>query len=97
MKKILILSILSLLTWNINAQDFTADTTKGCLPATIQFNALIGASWEWDFGDGSTHSFTNPATHNYTTAGTFTVKCTIKFADGSPDQIITKTNYITIS
>jgi hypothetical protein len=28
---------------DIMLNDFTADTTKGCLlPATIQFNALIG-------------------------------------------------------
>ena len=61
MRKILILSLLSLLAWHVKAQDFKADTTKGCVPAVINFNALIGDTWEWDFGDGSTPVFTNPS------------------------------------
>ena len=97
MRKILILSLLSLLAWHVKAQDFKADTTKGCVPAIINFNALIGDTWEWDFGDGSTPVFTNPASHAYTSAGVYTVKCTINFANGNPQQIITKTNYITVS
>ena len=97
MRKILILSLLSLLAWHVKAQDFKADTTKGCVPALINFNALIGDTWEWDFGDGSTPVFTNPASHAYMSAGVYTVKCTINFANGNPQQIITKTNYITVS
>ena len=95
--KRLIIFLVAFIALQANAQDFTSDTTKGCIPTVISFSTIYGNAWEWDFGDGSTHSFTNPATHVYLTPGVYTVKCTLSYADGSPDKIITKTNYITIS
>ena len=51
-------------------------------------------SWSWDFGDGGTSTVQNP-THQYMTAGTYTVSLTATNAYGSDTE--TKTNYITIN
>ena len=45
----------------------------GCAPYTLQFvNTGRGATFHWDFGDGTTGTDTNP-THTYTEAGLYTV------------------------
>lgn len=45
----------------------------GCAPYNVQFeNTSQGTSFQWDFGDGTTSTLTNPS-HTYTTGGTFTV------------------------
>ncbi|MBU2020252.1 MAG: PKD domain-containing protein, partial [Bacteroidetes bacterium] len=66
--------------------DFETDT--GCVnqPLTFRNNTVTGfnsscsgsAVFNWDFGDGSTLTTTNPGnvTHTYTTAGRYTVKLT---------------------
>jgi gliding motility-associated-like protein len=53
---------------------FTTPPT-GCIPYNAIFNntSLAGQSFEWDFGDGSTSTATNP-THLYNVAGTYTIK-----------------------
>jgi len=55
---------------------FTADTTKGCVPLKVKFNALAGSSFDsytWDFGNTQTGN-TNPAEVVYSTVDTFDVK-----------------------
>lgn len=60
----------------------------GCKsPCTVSFtNTSQNAdSYLWDFGDGATSTADNP-THQYTTAGTYTVTLTATGAGGDPDQ-----------
>ena len=57
--------------------DFDADVLGGCLPVEVQFTDLSqdifpGAVYEWNLGDGTTSNVQNP-THEYTTAGLFSV------------------------
>ena len=55
-----------------------------CVPGSLNFldNSLTGNSndpisyWLWDFGDGSTSTQQNPS-HNYTTAGTYSITLTV--------------------
>jgi PKD repeat protein len=97
MKKLLIISFLSLLVSQVYA-DFSANVTQGCAPVMVTFNETSGNGvyWEWNFGDGSTTIYTNPASHQYNTAGVYTVTLTVRYSDGS-SEVITKTNYIRIS
>ncbi|MDQ3278600.1 MAG: PKD domain-containing protein, partial [Bacteroidota bacterium] len=44
------------------------------------------SKWQWDFGDGSTSSEVNKATHAYTRAGTYTVILTITDLLGCKSQ-----------
>ncbi len=44
----------------------------GCAPYTLTFHSTGRGTLQWDFGDGSTSTATNP-THTYTTPGTYTV------------------------
>ena len=85
------------ISWHVKHKILKPILPKDVYLAVINFNALIGDTWEWDFGDGSTPVFTNPASHAYTSAGVYTVKCTINYANSNSQQIITKTNYITVS
>jgi len=59
--------------------EFSADTTVGNAPMTIQFSAntsLAASSWDWDFGDGGTATEQNPS-YEYTNPGTYDVSLTI--------------------
>jgi PKD repeat protein len=58
---------------------FSADNYNSCTNQGVTFTALnnAGATHAWDFGDGTTGSSSSPATHNYTTAGTYTVTLTV--------------------
>ncbi len=70
----------SALSWGVG---FAADPSQGYAPAAVQFNdvsALPHSGVEWDFGDGSTSSETNPL-HTYTEAGAYTVSLTIHSLD----------------
>ncbi len=74
---------------------FSADSVQSCL-GTIKFtdNSTNGPStWAWDFGDGNTSTQKNP-THQYTTAGVFTIKLTASNSFGSDTEI--KTSYIEV-
>ncbi len=45
----------------------------GCAPYTVQFvNTGRGTAYQWDFGDGSTSTASNP-THTYTAGGLYTI------------------------
>lgn len=46
----------------------------GCAPYTVNFrNTGRGESYQWDFGDGSSSTETNP-THTFTSSGTYNVR-----------------------
>ncbi len=76
---------------------FTADTTSGYAPLTVQFtDASTGSptSWAWDFGDGSTDTAQSPS-HTFSTAGTCTVSLTATNEGGSSTE--TKIGLITVT
>lgn len=56
----------------VKAQFITAPT--GCIPYTAIFNntSIAGQTFQWDFGDGTTSTATNP-THLYSTPGSYTI------------------------
>lgn len=80
--------------------EFTADLTSGYTPLTVQFTdaSIAGTraitAWDWNFGDGSSHSALEAPSHTYTTAGTYTVSLTVTTAAGSSTR--TRTNYIAV-
>lgn len=62
-----------------------ASVTEGPAPLEVSFTAEVqgtAASYNWDFGDGSTSQEANP-THTFTTEGTYTVKLIVTAPDGS--------------
>ncbi|WP_297337902.1 PKD domain-containing protein, partial [Algoriphagus sp.] len=79
--------------------DFTQDVTEGCGPLSVSFtnNTSLASpiiSYLWEFGDGATSTLPNP-THEYTNAGTYTVKLTASDLDGC-SRTLTKTNLIEV-
>ena len=62
-----------------------ANSGENCQNQSFQFTDLSTISdpryavstWDWDFGDGSTHSTVQNPTHTYTTPGTYTVNLTV--------------------
>ena len=76
---------------------FLGAPLSGPLPLTVDFTDLSGGtvnSWSWNFGDGGTSTVQNPS-HEYTTAGTYTVSLTVTGPGGSDTE--TKTDYVTAS
>ncbi|MCE5213695.1 MAG: DUF3344 domain-containing protein [Methanobacterium sp.] len=78
--------------------DFTADTTSGFEPLTVNFTdnstGFIN-SWAWDFNnDDVTDSNVQNPTYTYTIPGTYTVKLTLTGPGGTVSE--TKTNYIAV-
>ena len=53
----------------------------------------IPTSWAWNFGDGTMSTAQNPS-HNYTSAGSYTVTLTATNGNGSTQEV--KTDYITL-
>ena len=77
---------------------FKATPLTGCTaPLNVVFTDLSirATSWRWDFGDGNTSAFQNPA-HIYLAPGFYTVKLRVSNANGCSDSIV-KTDYIKIS
>jgi gliding motility-associated-like protein len=66
--------------------DFS-DTSSGTFGNSYVFiDQTSGAtSWAWDFGDGGSSTQQNP-THDFPTAGTYTVVLTVTNANGCTDQ-----------
>ncbi|MEI6765724.1 MAG: PKD domain-containing protein [Bacteroidota bacterium] len=59
--------------------NISSDITSGCQPLNVYFKELSGnqgQTYFWDFGDGATDSIKYPM-HLYTSAGSFTVSCTV--------------------
>ncbi len=79
--------------------DFSASTTSGTAPLTVNFTDLSTenpTSWSWDFdNDGTEDSNEQNPSYTYTTAGTYTVSLTV--SDGTSSDTETKTDYITIT
>jgi len=77
------------------AADFTASTTVLCLETPVNFTDLStnAASWQWDFGDGSTSGAQHPS-HTYSAAGVYTVSLTVTNPCGVDTEI--KSQYITV-
>src|SRR5207244_945940 len=60
--------------------DFTANPTSGNAPCAVQFTDKSSGSitsWDWNFGDGSSHSSAQSPSHTYNTAGSYTVTLTV--------------------
>ena len=73
--------------------DFDVNHTETC-DGLVQFEDLstqIPQSWLWDFGDGQTSTFQNPA-HQYTQEGTYSVSLTVTNTLGENQK--TQTNFI---
>jgi PKD repeat protein len=79
--------------------NFNATPLSGTTSLTSTFtdtSTNSPTSWAWDFdNDGTTDSTLQNPTHQYTTAGTYSVKLTATNAYGS--NSITKTSYITVN
>ncbi len=76
--------------------NFSGSPTSGCVPLTVNFTDLSTgdiSTWSWTFGDGGTSGQQNPS-HQYTSAGTYTVSLTVTGPGGSDSE--TKTGYITV-
>jgi len=76
---------------------FTADTTSGPAPLTVQFTDLSTGgpvSWTWDFGDGESDTSQNPS-HIYNNAGFYTVTLTAVNRQGT-GYLKSESNYITV-
>jgi len=74
--------------------NFTANTTTGLNPETVQFtdtSSNTPTSWLWDFGDGTTSTDQNP-THVYSLPGSYTV--TLIATNNAGSSTLTQTNYI---
>lgn len=84
------------------AANFTADTTIGCVPFTVNFNNTSNGGpvgFLWNFGDTlsgplDTTSVTNP-THTFTHTGTFTITL-IAYGAGICNDTLVRTAYITV-
>lgn len=68
---------------------FTASVTAGDIPLTVEFDASASVDpdgslvqWQWTFGDGTTGSGA-VVSHTYTRAGKFTVRLTVRDAQGA--------------
>jgi gliding motility-associated-like protein len=80
--------------------DFTATNPINCKPPeNISFQNLSTGpgtlTYQWDFGDGGTSTAFNPS-HNYLTAGPFTVTLITTSSDGCVDTLI-KTNTVQLN
>ena len=76
---------------------FTANPLSSCKPPlTVNFNnqSLSGVSYNWDFGDGSISTLSNPV-HIYLSYGSYTITLVVTNAFGCTDTI-RRLNYIKI-
>lgn len=76
--------------------DFSYSPGSGCSPLNVSFTNLstYGKSYFWEFGDGATSTAEHPE-YLYTSAGTYSVKLTVKGENGE-QVIIIKENIIEV-
>jgi PKD repeat protein len=77
--------------------NFGATPTSGIPPLTVQFTDIstgTPASWNWNFGDGTTSNLQNPS-HVYSAIGDYTVTLTTTNVFGS--NTATKAGYIQVT
>ena len=70
--------------------DFDANPVSGGTPHRVDFTPIVegdAATYEWDFGDGTTSTEAAPA-HIYRTAGVYTVALTVQFVDGTSGKAV---------
>ncbi len=86
-------------TWGLPIADFSADVTVGTPSFSVEFTDKSSdkwgpvTGWEWDFGDGSPHTYGPVAVHRYNDgADAWTVSLTA-FGPGGSDTK-TKIDYI---
>ena len=72
---------------------FSGNGNPAPCPVTFTDSSENASSYSWDFGDGSPKSTDKNPTHNYITAGNYTVTLTIT----NSNEIHTKTSTINIS
>jgi len=82
----------------IPVADFTANTTEGSAPLTVQFTDTSTNSptqWNWDFGDGTNSTEQNPE-HVFSGEGTYNVTLVTINGDGSsnPKSMNIKVNSV---
>ena len=87
--------------YNNPEADFSADTTYGNAPLTVNFTDLSQSGstniigWQWDFGDNTSSEEQNP-THIYEDTGIYTVSLTVTDECDSTDTMINQ-NYILVN
>ncbi|MGE0079122.1 MAG: PKD domain-containing protein [Bacteroidales bacterium] len=80
--------------------DFSASTTKGLVPLSIDFSNNSTATnttittWAWDFGDGETSNLETPS-HIYNNIGTYSI--TLIASNGTDSDTLVKNDYIDVS
>lgn len=83
--------------FSVPVADFSAAPVSGTAPLDVQFSDISSGnitSWNWDFGDGANSTQQNPS-HQYATAGDYTVTLTVSGPGGSDSE--TKLNYISVT
>jgi PKD repeat protein len=78
--------------------DFSASPAAGTVPLVVQFTDLsvnTPTSWDWDYGDGTSHGSTQNPSHTYISEGTYDVTLSASNGNGAGTPV-TKTAYITV-
>jgi PKD repeat protein len=76
--------------------DFTASVVSGAPPLDVSFTDLsteTPTGWSWDFGDTGTSGDQHPS-HQYTTAGVYTVSLTATNPIGSHTRVLPKLIFV---
>lgn len=81
--------------------NFNADVLNGCAPVDVFFEDLSGdvqsgATYQWDFGDGSTSTVSGSTSYEYSQAGLFNVSLTI-FNTARCGETVVKPNYVQVN
>jgi PKD repeat protein len=77
--------------------DFMGEPRSGYINTPIQFTDMspgTTVTWDWDFGDGSSHSTEQNPVHSYYSQGLYTIILTV--SDGAQTMSTTKLYYIEI-
>jgi PKD repeat protein len=69
---------------------YTGPTSPSATYQFLDYSSPSASGWSWSFGDGGTSTTQNP-THQYVSAGTFTVSLTVTTVSGSCSKSTTLT------